>query len=390
MNALFEYRNSLDALRFTPEQKAALAAGAADAAKGKTHRRPLWRTALIAACLTAALAVGAGASGVLKSAVEVFAPIFGGSAAQTEVIDKIGHPIGAGDTDNGVTITADAIIGDAYNAAIVYTIRRDDGTTLLPEGTDAKSLLMGGFGGASLDVRGGSHGSSWFVANEADGSAVQLVQTVSADCPINGCTATAEFEDLCVWDEAQEAPTPVVEGHWKFRFDVDYEDSSVTLGGGETFTQNGMTFTVDAITLSPVAVKVDYTVDHEVQWSDAPSGRLPAEDSRQMERYFENVEILLTKTDGTVIDLSASGGKTASPSAARGRFLRSSCLWRNWRASAWAPSSTPSPAAKDAKTHRVDQTRCVFLQSCRSRSARCCHVGFHRLPSSCGPSTLVS
>ena len=160
MNALFEYRNSLDALRFTPEQKAALSAGAADAAKGKTHRRPLWRTALIAACLTAALAVGAGASGVLKSAVEVFAPIFGGSAAQTEVIDKIGHPIGAGDTDNGVTITADAIIGDAYNAAIVYTIRRDDGTTLLPEGTDAKSLLMGGFGGASLDVRGGSHGSS--------------------------------------------------------------------------------------------------------------------------------------------------------------------------------------------------------------------------------------
>ena len=100
--------------------------------------------------------MGAGASGVLKSAVEVFAPIFGGSAAQTEVIDKIGHPIGAGDTDNGVTITADAIIGDAYNAAIVYTIRRDDGTALLPEGTDAESLLMGGFGGASLNVRGGS------------------------------------------------------------------------------------------------------------------------------------------------------------------------------------------------------------------------------------------
>jgi len=307
MNALFEYRNSLDALRFTPEQKAALAAGAAEAAKRKA-RRPLWRTVLIAACLTAALAAGAGASGVLKSAVEVFAPIFGGSAAQTEVIDKIGHPIGAGDTDNGVTITADAIIGDAYNAAIVYTIRRDDGTALLPEGTDAKSLLMGGFGGASLNVRGGSHGSSWFVANEADGSAVQLVQTVSADCPINGCTATAEFENLCVWDEAQEAPTPVVEGRWKFRFDVDYEDSSVTLGGGETFIQDGMTFTVDAVTVSPVAVKVDYTVDHEVQWSDAPSGREAPGDRRQMERYFENVEILLAKTDGTVLDLSASGG----------------------------------------------------------------------------------
>ena len=88
MNALFEYRNSLDNLRFSPEQKAALAERAAESAGGKTRRHPLWRTALIAACLTAALAVGAGASGVLKSAVEVFAPIFGGSAAQTEVIDK--------------------------------------------------------------------------------------------------------------------------------------------------------------------------------------------------------------------------------------------------------------------------------------------------------------
>ena len=88
------------------------------------------------------------------------------------------------------------------------------------------------------------------MADEADSSAVQLVQTLSADHSITGSTATAEFEDLCVWDEAQETPIPVVEGHWKFRFDVDYEDASVTLGGGETFTQNGMTFTVDAVTVN--------------------------------------------------------------------------------------------------------------------------------------------
>lgn len=308
MNTLFEYRDSLDALRFTPEQKAALAAGAAEAAKCKKHHRPLWRTAFIAACLAAVLAVGAGASGVLKSAAEVLAPIFGGTAAQTEVIDKIGYPIGAGDTDNGVTITADAIIGDAYNAAIVYTIRRDDGTALLPEGTNVKSLLMGGVGGADLNVLGGSHGSSWFAADEADSSAVQLVQTVSADCPVNGCTATAEFEDLCAWDEEQEAPIPVVEGHWKFRFDVDYEDSSIVLGGGDTFTQNGMTFTVDEVRVSPVAVRAAYTVDSEVQWSNAPSGRQSDADAQAMERYFDSVEILLTRTDGTVIDLSNAGG----------------------------------------------------------------------------------
>ena len=252
--------------------------------------------------------VGAGATGGLKPAVESFSDIFGGSAAQTEVIDKIGRPIGASDTDNGVTIIADAIIGDAYNAAIVYTIRRDDGTPLLPEDANEKGLLMGGFGGTWLEVTGGSHGSAWFVDEVPGDNTIQLVQTISADVPITKRTATAEFEDLRGWDEAAGEAATLIEGHWKFRFDVDYEDSSVTLVGGETFTQDGMTFTVDSVSVSPIAVRVAYTVDSEVQWSDAPSGRESEEDSRQMERYFENVEILLTKKDGTVIDMSSSGG----------------------------------------------------------------------------------
>ncbi|MCI9122179.1 MAG: hypothetical protein HFG00_11780, partial [Oscillibacter sp.] len=46
-------------------------------------------------------------------------------------------------------------------------------------------------------------------------------------------------------------------------------------------------------------------------WSDAPSGRQDPEDARQAQRYLENVEILLTKTDGTVLDLSNSGGSIA-------------------------------------------------------------------------------
>ena len=310
MSELFEYKQAMDSLRFTDEQKKSLAEQALRAAEQAAPRRrkPVWRTALIAAAVAAVLAVGAGATGVLKTAVESFSDIFGGSAAQTEIIDKIGRPIGAGDTDNGVTITADAIIGDAYNAAIVYTIRRDDGTPLLPEGANEKGLLMGGFGGTWLKVTGGSHGSAWLITDGDDDSAIQMVQTISADVPITKRIATAEFQDLQGWDEAAGEAVTLIEGHWKFRFDVDYEDSSVTLGGGETFTQDGMTFTVDSISVSPIAMRVAYTVDREVQWSDAPSGREPEEDRIQSQRYFENVEILLTKKDGTVLDLSNSGG----------------------------------------------------------------------------------
>ena len=122
-----------------------------------------------------------------------------------------------------------------------------------------------------------------------------MVETVSADKPINDCTATGVFENLYKWDEEAGEAVPIIEGKWRLKFEMTYEDSSVTLSGGETFTQDGMTFTIDSITLSPVAYKVDYTVDSEV-------------DRFTTQRYFENVEILLTLTDGTVIDLSNAGG----------------------------------------------------------------------------------
>lgn len=311
MNSLFDYRQELNALQFTEEQKSALVrqtVEAAGKASAPRRRRTALRSGLMAACLMLALAVGAGASGILKTAVESFSGIFGGGKAQTEIIDSIGRPIGACDTDNGVTITADAIMGDRYNAAVVFTIRRDDGTALLPADTDPDSLLMGGFGGADLNVLGGLHGGSWFVDEVPGDDAIQMVQVLSADVPLTRCSATAEFEDLCWFDESVGQPVVLIEGHWKFRFDVNYEDTSVSLGGGETFQQGGMTFTVDGISISPVAVKVDYTVNREVQWSDSGSGQQSEHDRRQLERYLENVEILLTTKDGTVLDLSNSGG----------------------------------------------------------------------------------
>lgn len=44
-------------------------------------------------------------------------------------------PHRASATSNGVTITADAIMGDTYSYAIVYSIRRDDGSPLVSDET---------------------------------------------------------------------------------------------------------------------------------------------------------------------------------------------------------------------------------------------------------------
>ena len=198
MNSSFEYQESLNSLHFTEEEKAAIARRAAEAARKQTRpaRRPVRRIALIAAAAVLVLAVGtAGATGILRSAAEVFSPLFGGAPAQTEIIDKIGYPVGASDTDNGVTVTADAVMGDAYNAVIVYTISRDDGTRLLPEDITGEMLLVHG-NGTDLSILGGSHGSSYFVVEDPAASSIQMVETRSSDVPLNDCTATAVFENL--------------------------------------------------------------------------------------------------------------------------------------------------------------------------------------------------
>ena len=309
MSDLFDYKKEMSELRFTEIQKKALAEAAASAARTPAkRRRPVFRTALIAAAMAAVLVVGSSAAGILPSPAEIFTPLFGGAAAQTEVIDKIGRPIGASDTDNGITITAEAIMGDQYNAVIVYTLTREDGERFLPEGQglDETYLIMGG-GGASW-ARGGTHGGAWFVDQDPEDNQIQYVETASSDVSLTRGTAKAEFEDLRYWDPETERDELLYEGKWKFRFEVDYEDCSVRLGGGETFSQDDLNFTIDAISVSPIAVKVNYTVDQEVVWSNSGSGRQDPEDARQSRRYLENVEILLTKTDGTVMDLSTSGG----------------------------------------------------------------------------------
>ena len=201
--------------------------------------------------------------------------------------------------------------------------------------------MMGGYGGASW-VKGGAHGSSWFVDEDPEDSQIQLVETASSNVAMTKGTANASFEDLQYWNAETEQAELLYPGKWKLRFEVDYEDCSVRLGGGETFSQDGLTFTIDEVTVSPIAVRVAYTSDSAAAWSNAPSGRQSDEDAPKMRQYLDNIEILLTKTDGTVIDLGNSGGRVSPDyeagifTAPRDRSLTRSSPWRRWPASPWA------------------------------------------------------
>ena len=317
-----EYTEAMAGLQFSDEAKARMVQNLLDAQEKATdnvvampggRKRRLPRIAAVGVAAAVVLTVGASATGVLKTASEAFQGVFG-PTADTEIIDQIGRPVGASDTSGGVTVTADAIIGDKYHYAITYSIVKDDGTAfdidltntvgngVLPLTFEESDCTLSGY-------LGGTHGGSYFFDADPADNAIQYVETREiSDGEVRGHTVRAKFKDLCVYDDEMNRVL-LAEGDWSFKFNLDFEDTSVSLPAGQTFDLNGMTATIDEITLSPLALRVDYTVDSEVQWDEnAQSGKQSDHDSEQMNRYFESVQILVNKADGTSLDLSLAGG----------------------------------------------------------------------------------
>lgn len=300
------YQDTMDRLRFTPEQKEDMV-DRLMASEVATPRRVLPIRRLAAAGVAAALVLSLGAAGATGALGEVgaaFSAIFG-SSAQTEVIDKIGYPVGASDTDHGITVTADAIVGDTYSYAVVYTIQREDGTALVsddvlaraanPE-TEALPLAFQSHDTTPWGYKGGSHARTWFFDADPADNAIQFVELRTQDTPIQPGELTVQLRDLELYNEDYTACTTLAEGSWTLKFQLDFEDSSRVLPCGQTFRLDGAEAELNTITLSPLSIQVDYTVhgagDPSLDW-------------------IEPLSLSLTYTDGTTLDLSHAGGSSA-------------------------------------------------------------------------------
>jgi len=316
-----DYRSQYDRLHFSELEKQAMTDRLLAAHEERTGSRRVGRLprrgALVAAAALLVLTVTAGATGALGSAGEVLAGIFGGSAAQTEVIDKIGYPIGASDTDKGVTITAQAILADRYSYAILYTIEREDGQPLLGGLAEERGwapgnlpLVFSSQGGTVYTAGpwGGGQGYSWFYDEDPADPAIQYVEVMTLDRPIRPGTARVVFKDLEYFGEEAEEKVSIAEGKWKLSFDFAYEDLTVDLPAGQRFRLSGMDAVLDEVALSPLSLQVSYTVESEMPEIEAESGREPEEMHQTVAQYFDNLELLVELADGTVLDLSDAGG----------------------------------------------------------------------------------
>lgn len=341
------YRTELDQLCFSDEQKARMAqrlkatartnkvlelhgtqpameSTRSDERRGssrtarpqRAHRRSPHRIAA-AIGIAAVLALGGGtayATGTLARAADSLAAVFGADPAQTELIDQIGRPIGASCTSNGITITADAIIGMRNAYAVVYTIEKDDGTafdelTMNERGVYNLNLDGGGSINAltalrlGVDASGGTRYT--FDADPADNSLqiVEMTRIGGSDVSLVGETLhfnATEIGFTRVGEDGRDLPSQAIAtGDWNMSFKIDYEDLSVDLPVGQTFTINGNSAVVDELAVSPLGATITYTVDA----TDGASG--PTGLETDAEKRVGYGDFTVTFTDGTTQELGS-------------------------------------------------------------------------------------
>ena len=236
------------------------------------------RWAAFAACFALIISMALTAEATNGTVSNLLAPLFGG--AQTEIVDKIGVPIGASASVNGYTLTMDAIIGDRYSVMVAYTLSRDDGQPI-PENIDFRSR---GFSGSGYSTK--------IIINEDDPSNAQFHLRWRRNDPIIGRIVTATFTDLIIDDGENDVIH--AEGTWEIKYTLRYPDSTEELPVKpfEIVDDGGRQFKVEGIMLSPLGIHLDlifFDPDYE-------GG------------VFKDFTMSLVMTDGTEMLLNDGGG----------------------------------------------------------------------------------
>ena len=332
-----DYRHALEHISFTDNAKQHMAnsiaqsVASSDAATAQSNfngtrrkpriaRHPVRTVARIAA-VTAVLAIvigGAGtamATGVLPLPSDMLSDIFDGPASQTEIIDRIGRPVGASCSNNGVTVTADAIMGDKDMVTIAYTLTFDDPAALkkLSEPGENGTIAGSVDGNVYVDGEHGGQGQSWLIDKNPNDSSIQYFAQFSVESPgLMGRTVRTHINSLVVPRAGKELPEykKILTGPWDLKFQLNYEDTSVTIPAPKSVNFNGTQATIQEATVSCVGVSVRYNIDRSIE-HDNNSGKM----SQNMEESMDavgNIPLIVTFKDGHVEDATSHSGYFAN------------------------------------------------------------------------------
>ena len=250
-----------------------------DARNARKPKLQIRRWAALVACFALVISMALTAEATNGTVSNLLAPLFGG--AQTEIVDKIGVPIGASTSVNGYTLTVDAIIGDRYSVMIAYTLTRDDGQPI-PENIDFDSR----------DISASGY-STRIEIDKENPSVAHFHERWRRNEPLFGRIITPSFSDL-VTNKGKENESVIAEGTWEITFTIRYPDTSekIPVRNLDVYDENGKRYRVKEIILSYMGVHME-VVEYDPVFAEAS--------------YISFQTALLLK-DGTEVPLEGGGG----------------------------------------------------------------------------------
>ena len=93
-------------------------------------------------------------------------------------------------------------------------------------------------------------------------------------------------------------------------FHMAFEDSSVSLPTGQDIQVGGMDATLDALTLSPLSIMIEYTVHQEVPEAGLQTGREDADNDPFAP--FRDLPVTITCTNGSILEIESANTSTHS------------------------------------------------------------------------------
>ena len=191
---------------------------------------------------------------------------------------------------------------------MVYSIRRADGKPLGKIGTNANGTLTidGKTPDAdfdqSVDGTSGAGGESYFYDADPSDNAIQMVTKMTTDTNVIGATMRTSFRGITLQDESYHKAGTIATGSWDLKFKLNYESDSASLKPAGTLTVAGTTGNVLGVSVSPIGVTIDYTVNG--------TEKAPAS-GRWSPKYLDLGDITVTMRDGTTMTVP-SGAASSS------------------------------------------------------------------------------
>lgn len=263
---------------------------------------------VVAACLIGCLFVtgvsGAGAAGLLRPVSDVFSKVFGFTADDDKLAERLGKSLGESVVSNGIRVTADAVIADSYAYAIVFSVEREDGKPL----GDGQELApeQWDFDVADAEVKvigqeeGGLGWGRFYSYDETPkDSAIQYVMIAHGDRKIKvEDTISVHLSDLYHFDKGSK--DYIVKGDWGMELsfpEPKLSNELVTKGEGKAVELNGSSFIIEEIRVSPISYHFIFSIEKDSGLSVANGSKL-----------LDNCVMELELKDGKRIGLGDADG----------------------------------------------------------------------------------